>query len=90
MTPSEAKELLPIITAYAEGKEIEIKAGITDAWSPASNLHFNGEPSDYRIKPTPREWWLLFYADDTRIVCDTDPTDISQNATEIIHVREVL
>ena len=51
MTREEAKELLPIIQAFAEGKEIEMimstgKWGITDLFCP--DLY------EYRIKPKPK------------------------------------
>lgn len=49
MTREEAKKLLPIITAYAEGKEIELED--TDGnWNNASSLRFGRPPECYRIK----------------------------------------
>lgn len=63
MTPQQAKELLPIITAFAEGKEIEINVA-SDKSEPRwikihDNPTFEGKIENYRIKPEPREWWLL-------------------------------
>ena len=51
MTREEAKELLPIIQAYAEGKTIEICDNI--GWKDLiiDSPKFNGKPSCYRIKP---------------------------------------
>jgi len=55
MTREEAKELLPIIEAYANGKAIEVKAcGENDMWRAINNVFFEGAPSDYRIKPEPK------------------------------------
>ncbi len=55
MTPQQAKELLPIITAFAEGKTIEFKShkGI---WSDCirCELDFSNLPECYRIKPEPK------------------------------------
>lgn len=48
MTREEAKELLPIIQAFAEGKTIEWKDLVVE--SP----HFDCKPSCYRIKPEPK------------------------------------
>ena len=54
MTRKEAKELLPIIQAYAEGKEIEIF--IDGKWKIMANQNqdFGCGPSSYRIKPEPK------------------------------------
>lgn len=48
MTREEAKELMPIIQAFAEGKTIEWKDLVVE--SP----HFDCKPSCYRIKPEPK------------------------------------
>uniref|UniRef100_UPI00402832EB hypothetical protein n=1 Tax=Segatella hominis TaxID=2518605 RepID=UPI00402832EB len=50
MNRKEAAELLPIIQAYAEGKEIEI-FDKTKKWETAILPHFDCDPSFYRIKP---------------------------------------
>ena len=59
MTRERAKELLPIIQAYAEGKEIEFRAyyGSGD-WQPVINMAMNPN-QEYRIKPEPREFWCV-------------------------------
>ena len=49
MTREKAKELLPIIKAYAEGKTIQYL--IKDEWFDASAPNFNFSANDYRIKP---------------------------------------
>lgn len=53
MNRKEATELLPIIQAYAEGKEIEI-FDKTKKWETAILPHFDCDPSFYRIKPGPK------------------------------------
>lgn len=53
MNRKEATELLPIIQAYAEGKEIEI-FDKTKKWETAILPHFDCDPSFYRIKPEPK------------------------------------
>jgi len=50
MTPERAKELLPIIQAYTEGKTIQIK--LDGKWKDAINLDFSMR--EYRIKPEPK------------------------------------
>ena len=49
MTPDIAKELLPIIQAYAEGKQIQLFKG--DKWVDMEYPIFSEEPCLYRIKP---------------------------------------
>lgn len=51
MTREKAKELLPIIQAYAEGKDIEIFFG--NEWIKITNPDFTLSPENYRIKPEP-------------------------------------
>ena len=52
MTREEAKEMLPIIQAYAEGKAIQIKKeGDWLEVGKNTEVYFSESPSDYRIKP---------------------------------------
>lgn len=51
MTKEEAKTMLPIIQAYAEGKEIEIFDKTTKMWKTVMLPHFDCDPKKYRIKP---------------------------------------
>ena len=54
MTREEAKELLPIMQAYAEGKTIQFRENINNMWKDIIWPSFNKSPSTYRIKPEPR------------------------------------
>ena len=56
MTRQEAKEMLPIIKAFAEGKEIQYRT-CPDKWvdiEENERVNFTSPPSDYRIKPKPK------------------------------------
>lgn len=53
MTREEAKELLPIIKAFAEGKTIQMFDDENE-WNDLNNPTFDGDPSSYRIKPEPK------------------------------------
>lgn len=53
MNRNQAKELLPIIQAYAEGKVIQINQPIV-GWKDNNEPLFNGDTSSYRIKPEPK------------------------------------
>ena len=52
MTREEAKQLLPIIQAFAEGKCVETKTG--SGWVNMENMSFAGKPKAYRIHPEPK------------------------------------
>ena len=51
MTPLRAKQLLPIITAFAEGKRIQFK--FHENWTDIEGTEFS-DNFEYRIKPTPK------------------------------------
>ena len=52
MNRNQAKELLPVIKAFSEGKVIETKTG--SGWISIENMSFAGNPDSYRIKPEPK------------------------------------
>lgn len=56
MTREQAKELLPIIQAFAEGKIVQFK-NADDRWydfnGKKDEIHFNVDPQNYRVKPEP-------------------------------------
>lgn len=52
MNRKEAKQLLPIIQAFAEGKGVETKTG--SGWISIENMSFAGNPDSYRILPEPK------------------------------------
>lgn len=53
MDRNQAKQLLPIIQAYAEGKTIQSRyiKGDTSLWYDNENPSFNDDDIEYRIKP---------------------------------------
>jgi len=61
MTPQQAKELLPIITAFANNEEIQTNVGKDNKpeWCILSDLGFTEKPSRYRIKP-PQPWYRVY------------------------------
>jgi len=66
-SPEKVKELLPILTAYAEGKPIQIRKG--EGWTDLDRYSFTSPVSDYRIKPEPVEVkkWLVLNTDNHTI-----------------------
>jgi len=59
MNRERAKELLPIIEAFANGEDIQTIHHIdkNPEWQDSENLDF-GSLCEYRIKPKLREFWL--------------------------------
>ena len=53
MTREEAKELLPVIKAYAEGKTVQIKNKI-GIWADLYEPNWDSSPDKYRIKLEPK------------------------------------
>ena len=53
MTREEAKELLPIIKAFAEGKTIQYKNKVNPEWE-ETDCPIWAKESKYRIKPEPK------------------------------------
>ena len=52
ITRENAKELLPILKAYGEGKKIQFFN--CEEWIDKETLSFDAEPHKYRIKPEPK------------------------------------
>lgn len=57
MTREQAKDMLPIIQAFAEGRTIQIKA-LDGLWHSGEDgkceINFNADPQKYRIKSEPK------------------------------------
>lgn len=94
MTREEAKKFLPLLQAYADGKEIEI---LDDGvWGKISSPGFTSGPERYRIKPEPREVWVnQFAATGIRLRSAAFATEASAKAAmedgwETVHYREVI
>ena len=54
MNRKQAKELLPIIQAFAEGKTIEFRNKSFKEWAEIDNPSFDPTITNYRIKPEPK------------------------------------
>ena len=53
MTREQAKKLIPIIEAFAEGKTIQF-FNFEKKWVDREYPSFDDDPSNYRIKPGPK------------------------------------
>ena len=60
MTRDEAKQLLPIITAFANGEDVQAYYG-AEGWQSKEDHGFSWQPDRYRIAPKPRTVWVNEY-----------------------------
>ncbi len=60
MNKDNAKDYLPLVQALADGKVIQGHMYRSQQWEDMDgDIAFDGPPSDYRIKPEPREIWVV-------------------------------
>jgi hypothetical protein len=65
MNRERAKELLPIIQAYAEGRDVQIREGCfpkRDWVDVLGEPDFSNPRIEYRIKPEPKTGWINIYS----------------------------
>lgn len=96
MNQSNAKDYLPLVQALADGRVIQRRDCGND-WADASELDFTWAPDRYRIKPEPREWWMIEITRDgicvgryTFFLLAEAEQFSRDTGGELIHVREVL
>lgn len=89
MNRDQAAELLPIIQAFAEGKDLQIK--VIGGWRTIIgdlDSMTSLEEEEWRIKPEPREWTILI-SDETG-----EPIGLTGAETGVMYshikVREVI
>lgn len=63
MNKDNARDYLPLVQALAEGKVIQSRMFSCDPWKDCARPDFTMDPSNYRIKPEPREIWVNRYVD---------------------------
>lgn len=106
MTPEMAKKWLPIIQAVAEGKVLQIRTvtfhdnlSETQRWQDVPNAALlgppAGDPESYRIKPDPREFWVVDRGSNLEAFGSWESAGAycglrAVKLDRIIHVREVI
>ena len=82
MTPERATELLPIITAFANGETIQMKTAAGN-WATHNDYSWLSLV-EYRIKPKVPEYRLFCYFDGTIIAAHRN-TGIPREAADVIY-----
>lgn len=63
MTQEEAKVMWPLIKAWGEGANLQVRD--LGKWVTGTDVAFNAKTSAYRLEPKPREWWVNVYSQNT-------------------------
>lgn len=80
MTPEQAKQLIPIIQAYAEGKSIQIRRDST--WMTVFNPNFQEPWWEYRIKPEQPWYRVALMKDGSTESAGSNKSDTSEKDVE--------
>lgn len=88
MNKDNAHLYLPLVQALADGKVIQYNDS-EEGWMNRPCLLFDDEPDRYRIKPEPREGWIVVTGPGA-LMSESAARCISGGRYEVIHVREVL
>lgn len=93
MNRERAKELLPIIQAFAEGKDAQWKDQSEPTWNDSRDDESFIGNYDYRIKPEPFECWVNIYNTGSHIAWNSEEEALSvEKFGEVVrtaHLREV-
>lgn len=76
---TEAKELLPVIQAFSEGRIIQFRSNPTNKWAdmkPDGTMSFNYGPECYRIKPAVTQTYHLLFQDGSMSAGKTLPSEL--------------
>jgi hypothetical protein len=70
VTRERARELLPVIEAWARGEMIQSLAKYPGAtWQDCNSGASFSDDYEYRIKPRPLECWAIWCPADARLIC---------------------
>ena len=96
MNKDNARDYLPLVQALADGKVIQGHMAYSGQWEDMTgNINFDGPASDYRIKPEPRDIFvvvdndndgshLAYHSEDDAI------KDVGSRGFEVRRYREVI
>ena len=87
MNRERAKELLPIIQAFADGKTIQAKKIASTGWIDVDNYLDVSTDHEWRVKPEPREFWI--FTENMRAYTDKMVGPNPEEDPLYIKVREV-
>ncbi len=93
MTREQAKELLPVIEAFIDGKQVQFLDGTKNWRDAGDNVTFFSNV-EYRIKPEPREWTIFLGSDGCILHKDPEssynPWEAGYQSAKAVRVREII
>lgn len=87
MTREEARQLLPVIQAWADGKTVQSRCSLEVEWYDTNNPTWNIE-CYYRIKPELLEKWMNVYDDGSYGIYETE-AQAKEDAIGVLEETEV-
>jgi len=93
MTPERAKQFLPLMTAFADGKTIQFDNGVR--WLERDEYMFTSSLEYYRIKPEPQRVYVNIHHDGNmypyadKSLAKTNGLHTSINERAVPFVREI-
>ena len=95
MTRERTRELLPVLKAFQDGRKIQVKL-TSGEWHDITVEEIDVDSRfDYRIKPTPREWWIVVHPVSKYVLWDKsvplrEIKSTVSPGSEIVRVRELM
>lgn len=92
MTRDEAREFAKVVQAYADGKDVQV-LGTSGNWCAVGEYPSFVPSLAWRIKPEPREWWIVpnaAHASSSRDEANELADSMEWPISSIVHVREVM
>lgn len=92
MNKNDAAQYLPLVQALADGKTLQ--SNVSGTWDDIDEPLFQNSPTTYRIKPEPREIWVVMDGDKDGIYLACPEKDRADRERRIgypiVRYREVL
>lgn len=85
-------EMIAVIQAHRDGKAIEYTYG-KHGWMSATTPSWDFSAYTYRVKPEPREWWVVLAKDKTVFLTGYPTESLARSNWpdyDVVKVREVL
>lgn len=86
MNKDNAREYLPLVQALVDGKTVQYRL-LGEKWSTGGDVDFTLPPDQYRIKPEPREIWVVNGDEDLSFF---DKSDAIAYGGNVVRYREVI
>lgn len=90
---AEARRMAEVMLAFADGAEVESDPISSNEWRAVQHPNWDWYTANYRVKPEPREWWIVpnaAHASSSRDEANELADSMEWPISSIVHVREVI